>query len=127
IVNDTRLYFNTGSTVDTGAGYWTLMLPTAQESEVSSGFAQKVREKYTTGTWPHVQFPASLMRGYERVVHTQGWLLEVLAVAWIAAMLSTLLPRGRRILQRRREVFLLGGSALALMVGTVAAVNYNPR
>jgi len=42
-------------------------------------------------------------------------------------MLSTLVPRGRRILQRRREVFLLGGSALALMVGTVATVNYNPR
>ena len=127
IVNDTRLYFNTGSSVNNGGGYWTLMLPTAQESEVSGVFAQKMREEYTTGTWPHVQFPASLMRGYERAVHSQGWLLEVLAVAWIVAMLSTLIPRGRRILRRRREVFLLGGSALALMVGTVATVNYNPR
>ena len=127
IVNDTRLYFNTGSSVNNGGGYWTLMLPTAQESEVSGVFEQKMREKYTTGTWPTCAVP--------RFAHARirtGGAYAGLAVRGsrgrlAVAMLSTLIPRGRRILRRRREVFLLGGSALALMVGTVATVNYNPR
>ena len=66
------------------------------------------------------------MRDYHRAVHTPRPVMGVLALAAVAALLvsgvAALLRRTP--LPRRREVFLLSGAALAMLLGTAATSEF---
>jgi hypothetical protein len=66
------------------------------------------------------------MRDYHEVVHTPRPLMGGLALAAVAALVAAAGAAllGRRPLSRRREVFLLSGAALAMLLGTAATSDF---
>lgn len=69
-----------------------------------------------------VHSPAGVLTRYQRVVHTPRWLLAALALAGLAVVLLAAVPSLRDRLPRRREVFLLVGGGLTLLLP--AALNH---
>jgi hypothetical protein len=66
-----------------------------------------------------VRPPAGLVRTYRRLVHVPRLLLGLLALATIAALLARV--------PARREIFLFGGGALLLLLGTAATGGFGIR
>jgi hypothetical protein len=86
----------------------------------------EVRDRYEPGYEPRVHWPAGLVTAYQDWLHTPRWLMGLLAlVVALCAVLS--LTRLRERLPRRRETFLLGGVAIAVVVGSAAAANPSVR
>jgi hypothetical protein len=77
------------------------------------------RRDLTPGYVPPARWPAEPLATYQRWVHTPRWLLGLSALAALAALLVGLVPRTRPAIHHRREIFLLIGSASALLVGGV--------
>jgi hypothetical protein len=71
------------------------------------------------GVHPAVRTPAGFLRAYRRVLHLPRPLLAVLALASVLAVAMRL--------PRRKEVLLLSGSALALLLGTSATGGFGFR
>ena len=85
-----------------------------------------VRDRYEPGYEPRVHWPAGLLVAYEDWFHIPRWLMGALAlVVAVSTLLS--LTRLRHRLARRRETFLLGGMAIAVVVGSAAAANPTVR
>jgi len=86
----------------------------------------RVRDRYEPGYEPRVHWPAGLLVAYQDWFHIPRWLMGALA---LVVALSTLLSltRLRHRLPRRRESFLLGGMAIAVVVGSAAAANPTVR
>jgi hypothetical protein len=84
------------------------------------------RDRWFPGFVPHVQPPAKRMRDYHETFHTPRPVMGALALAAVAALLvsaaAALLRRAP--LPRRREVFLLSGAALAMLLGTAATSEF---
>ena len=70
--------------------------------------------------------PAKRVRDYHQTVHTPRPLMGGLALAALAALLVSIVAAlvGRAPLPRRREVFLLSGAALAMLLGTAATSDF---
>ena len=90
------------------------------------GLNEQARDRWFPGFVPHVQPPAKRVRDYHEVAHTPRPLMGALALAAVAALLvsagAALLRRPG--LPRRREVFLLSGAALAMLLGTAATSDF---
>jgi hypothetical protein len=85
-----------------------------------------VRDRYEPGYEPRVHWPAGLLVAYQDWFHIPRWLMGALAL--VVALSTTLsLTRLRSQLARRRETFLLGGMAIAVVVGSAAAANPTVR
>jgi dolichyl-phosphate-mannose-protein mannosyltransferase len=65
-----------------------------------------------------VHAPAKLVRAYQGIVHTPRWLLAPLALAGLIVIVLTFAGRLGQRLPRRREVFLLSGAGLAMLLGS---------
>lgn len=90
------------------------------------GLNKVARDRWFPGFVPHVRPPAKRMRDYHEVAHTPRTLMGVLALAAVAALLVSLVAALMRLtpLPRRREVFLLSGAALAMLLGTAATSEF---
>jgi hypothetical protein len=90
------------------------------------GLNETARDRWFPGFVPHVRPPAKRVRDYHEVVHTPRPLMGLLALAAVASLLVALAARllGRRAPPRRREVFLLSGAALAMLLGTAATSDF---
>jgi hypothetical protein len=80
---------------------------------------ERIRRRLIPAAHPTVQSPAAFMRGYRRVIHVPRPVLAILALAVVVAVaLRT---------AARREILLLGGTALLLLVGTSATAGFGLR
>ncbi len=91
------------------------------------GLNEQARDRWFPGFVPHVRPPARRVRDYHEVVHTPRPLMGALALAAVAALLvsacAALLRRGPP-LPRRKDVFLLSGAALAMLLGSAATSEF---
>lgn len=85
-----------------------------------------VRDRYLPGYEPRVHWPASLLVAYQDWLHIPRWLMGALALV-VALSTALALTRLRDRLPHRRESFLLGGAAIAVVVGSAAAANPTVR
>jgi hypothetical protein len=90
------------------------------------GNNEVARDRWFPDFVPHVQPPARRMRDYHQAVHTPRTLMGALALAAVAALLFSAMAAllRRAPLPRRREVFLLSGAALAVLLGTAATSEF---
>jgi hypothetical protein len=83
----------------------------------------KVRDRWFPGYSPSTHAPAAAVVAYVEALHTARWLIPlVIAIGAIAFGLS-FLPRWRGRIAHRRELLLLVGMAVPMLVGTVATTN----
>ncbi len=70
--------------------------------------------------------PAKRVRDYHEVAHTPRPVMGALALAAVAALLASAVAAllRRAPLPRRREVFLLSGAALAMLLGSAATSDF---
>jgi hypothetical protein len=85
---------------------------------------EQIRDRYFPDYRPEVQPPAALMRGYQDRIHTPRWLVGMLAVASLVVLLLAGVAWRRVSLPHRREVFLLTGSALTMLLGSAATSEF---
>jgi len=78
-----------------------------------------IRRRSLPGLRPTVQSPAAVVRGYRSVIHVPRPVLAVLALAALAAMIMRL--------PASREIFLIAGSAILLLLGTAATAGFGLR
>jgi hypothetical protein len=90
------------------------------------GLNEIARDRWYPGFVPHVRPPARKMRDYHEVAHTPRPLMGLLALAAVAALLASAVAAASRRTPgaRRREVFLLSGAALAMLLGTAATSDF---
>ena len=70
--------------------------------------------------------PSAALRDYQRWIHTPRWLLAAIILVAFGQMVALAFKDARLQLAHRREVFLLVGGGVALLVG--AAINrFEPR
>jgi hypothetical protein len=89
----------------------------------------QARDRWFPGYEPRIREPAALMRDYQDRARTPRRLLGLLALAALAALALALVSRrlGLGELPRRREVLLLTGSGLAMLLGTAATSEFVVR
>jgi hypothetical protein len=80
------------------------------------------RDRYFPNYEPEVHSPAALMRGYQKRIHTSRSLLALLVAAALAALF--LAAARRRAVVHWREVGLLSGMALAMLLGSAATSEF---
>jgi len=66
--------------------------------------------------------PADALATYGRLIHTPRWLMGAFALVGLVVVMLGVFPRWRQRLPRRREVFLLVGGGLAILLP--AAMNH---
>jgi hypothetical protein len=71
-----------------------------------------------------VHKPAGLLRGYHRVVHTPRWLLGCLMVLVTFGLLLPVFTRGRMRMPHVREILLLTGVPIAILIGATATSEF---
>jgi 4-amino-4-deoxy-L-arabinose transferase-like glycosyltransferase len=77
---------------------------------------------------PQVRSPAALLRTYADAIHTPRWALGPLSLLGLLTLTLPLLRPGRIApAPHRREIFLLLGSALAMLLGSAAVSNFAIR
>jgi hypothetical protein len=75
-----------------------------------------VRRRYFPDYEADVHPPAEALTAYQRIIHTPRWLLAAFGVLGVAVVLLGLVPPLRDRLARRKEVFLLVGGGLMLLL-----------
>jgi hypothetical protein len=90
------------------------------------GLNEQARDRWFPGFVPHVRPPAKRVRDYHEVAHTPRPVMGALALAAVAALLASAVAAllRRSPLPRRREVFLLSGAALAMLLGSAATSDF---
>jgi len=81
-----------------------------------------IRDEYQPGYEPRVRWPAPLLVALQDWAHTPRWLMGLFALATVLLTALLLTPLRTR-LTHRREALLLGGIAVAVLVGSAATVN----
>jgi hypothetical protein len=81
-----------------------------------------IRDEYQPGYEPRVRWPAQFLATLQDWSHTPRWLMGLFALATVLSAALSLTPLRNR-LEHRREVVLLGGMALAVVVGSAAVAN----
>jgi 4-amino-4-deoxy-L-arabinose transferase-like glycosyltransferase len=90
-------------------------------------FVRRIATRDLPGFAPRVRFPAALTLRYARVLHTPRWLMGICALLTLAVLALACLPRFRRPLEHRREVLLMGGGALLVLLLSVATAGFDLR
>ena len=67
------------------------------------------------------------LRRYQDLIHTPRWLLGPLAIAALLAVVLAAFRRNRAVMAHGREVMLLAGAGLAMLVGSVATSEFIVR
>ena len=80
-----------------------------------------VREQFAPDFEPRRRAPAGALDAYESVMHTPRWLMAGFALASLAALVLALLGRG---IAARREIVLLSGTALLMLVASTATSEF---
>jgi hypothetical protein len=88
----------------------------------SEPVVRPVRDQYQPGYEPRVHWPARVLVALQDWSHTPRWLMGLFALAAGLSAALSLTPLRNR-LEHRREVLLLGGIAVAVLVGSAATVN----
>jgi hypothetical protein len=78
-----------------------------------------VRNRYLPTVEPRVQSPSTLVRGYRGIVNVPRPVVALLAIASVVALVMRI--------RARREVLLLSGCGLALLLGTAATAGFGLR
>lgn len=112
---DIEKYFTPGATPFNDAVSATSLPATAAAEPVDD----RVRHRVLPGVRPTVQSPAGFVRSYRDAVHVPRPLLALL-------VLISALALGFRV-RARREILLLTGSGMALVVGTAATAGFGIR
>jgi Dolichyl-phosphate-mannose-protein mannosyltransferase len=81
-----------------------------------------VRRRYFPEYTMSVHPPADALATYQRLVHTPRWLMGAFGLVGLLVLLLGVFPAWRERLPRRREVFLLVGGGLAMLLP--AAMNH---
>jgi hypothetical protein len=81
-----------------------------------------IRDEYQPGYEPRVRWPAQFLVALQDWSHTPRWLMGLFALVTVLAAALSLTPLRNR-LEHRREIVLLGGIALAVVVGSAAVAN----
>jgi hypothetical protein len=81
-----------------------------------------IRDEYQPGYEPRVRWPAQFLVALQDWSHTPRWLMGLFALATVLSAALSLTPLRNR-LEHRREIVLLGGIALAVVVGSAAVAN----
>jgi hypothetical protein len=115
VASDALRYFTPGATSYADSVSATALPRTAAAEMV----VPAVERRYVPSVHLQLRAPASLVRAYRSVIHVPRPVLALLALASIAA-LALRLPA-------RREVLLLSGSGLALIVGVAATAGFGIR
>lgn len=123
IGHDTLRFFQPGKMSALGKYDDPIELP-ARPRPLLAGFRPQ-QMRYAPGYAERVRAPSHVLRSYQRWVHTPRWLMGVMALAGLIEILLSIGP-GRTWLPHRREVFLLVGGGLALLVGG-ASSHFEPR
>ncbi len=114
-VSDFVRYFTPGATAYHDAISAT-SLPRSASAEATS---PSVRRRDEPGLRPAVRAPSGLVRAYRGIVHVPRPLLALLALATVLALLTRL--------PARREILLLAGTGLCLLLGTAATGGFALR
>jgi len=114
-VSDFARYFTPGATAYNDAISAT-SLPRSARAEATS---PSVRRRDEPGLRPSVRSPSGLVRAYRRIVHVPRPLLALLALAALLALLTRA--------PARREILLLAGTGLCLLLGTAATGGFALR
>ena len=114
-LSDFLRYFTPGATPYNDAVSATT-LPKSAAGEATSATTQR---RDLPGLKPSVRAPAGLVRAYRSVVHVPRPVLALLALAAVLAVCLRV--------PARREVFLLVGSALVILLGTAATGGFALR
>jgi hypothetical protein len=87
---------------------------------------QPFRRRFLPDYVAGIREPSEALRTYQRWIHTPRWLVGGLILVAFVEMVALVSSRARSRLSQQREVFLLVGAGLALVVG--AALNhFEPR
>jgi hypothetical protein len=110
---------------------WAQSKPPAQLPDASwrpAAAAALEREFFPGYTIPRHP-PSGVLLALQRVAHTPTWLIGILVLAALLVLAVGVVraARGREPPAHRREVFLLAGMALAMLVGSVAISNSDNR
>jgi branched-subunit amino acid transport protein AzlD len=115
VARDVLRYFTPGATPYDDAVSATALPKAASAEEVVA----VVHERYLPHAHLRVQSPASVVRAYRRVIHVPRPVLALLVLASLAA-LALRVPA-------RREVLLLSGTGVALILGTALSAGFGVR
>jgi hypothetical protein len=84
----------------------------------------RVKRRFYPALETGVHEPGSVVRAYQRVVHIPRWLVGGLTVVALIGLLLPALTRGRQRLPHRREIFLLCGGPLCILIGATATSDF---
>lgn len=113
--SDFLRYFTPGATPFNDAVSAT-SLPVRASDEARS---ERVRRRVLPSMHPRVRSPAGFVRAYRSVVHVPRPVLALLALASLAALLWRV--------PARREILLLSGAAVLIVLGTAATAGFGLR
>jgi hypothetical protein len=108
-------YFTPGATPFNDAVSATSLPASAAAEPVND----RVRHRVLSGVSPTVQSPAGVVRSYRDAIHVPRPLLALLVLISVLA--------GALRVRARREILLLTGSGLALVIGTAATAGFGIR
>jgi hypothetical protein len=81
----------------------------------ATGLDPRIAHRWFPGVVTEVRSPAAFVRGYAGWIHTPRWLMGLLVLTGLAGFLTG---------PRRREIFLLVGAPLALLIGATATSDF---
>jgi hypothetical protein len=84
----------------------------------------RVKRSFFPEVESRVHEPAGLVRTYHRVVHTPRWLLGCLIVLVTFGLLLPVFTRGRMRMPHWREILLLTGTSIAILIGATATSEF---
>jgi len=84
----------------------------------------RVKRSFFPDLEPRVHEHAGLVRTYHRVLHTPRWLLGCLMVLVTFGLLLPVFTRGRMRMPHRREILLLTGTSIAILIGATATSEF---
>ncbi len=88
---------------------------------------EEARVKYAPSYVPHVRPPAGALRVLQPWLHAPRWLYGLLSLAALLALAIGLTRRGREHVPRRREILLLSGSGLVMLLASAASTAFVVR
>ena len=83
-----------------------------------------IRDRYFPDYEAQVHEPAAFVRSYQHRLHTPRWLMGMLALAALLSLAAAAIGRGRPPMPHSREIFLLAGAALAMLLGSAATSEF---